>query len=239
MNNKINIPSKNKIPTTAKTMHQRSSSIPTRKNLETNSISILKPSRNSSRERSRPASRNLRNLNEERLEQVEKLENDINKLEKENSLLLKRNNDFELYLDKLKEKLDLLNFKMKDAKDDIYNAQRLKNNLISKSNKIKKELEFSQREFEMFKNVKEFKINTVSNNIQYSKIIKEDRKNSFARKIEAEVQNNIKLEKDLKVTRNKVKKMRLYLNNIQETRNKSADKILKEKHEMERFLINI
>ena len=223
MNIKITNYPENKIPSAKK--HQRSSSIPISKNLDKNANNILKPSREISRERSRPVSRNIKNLYEERNEQTEKLENEISKLEKENSILFKRNNDFELYLDKLKE--------------NNLNAQRLKTNLTNKFNRIKKEIEFSQREFEMFKNVKEFKINIVNNNIQYAKNIKEDRKNSFAKKIESELLNGKRLEKDLKETRDKIKKMRMYLNKIQDKKNKSADKIFKEKHEMERFLINI
>lgn len=227
----------NKIPSAK--AHQRSSSIPIRKILQTNPSNISKISRETSRERTQPASRNLRTINEERIEQTEKLESDINKLEKENSLLIKRNNDFELYLDTLKSKLQKLNFEFKDAKENILIALRNKNNLVAKLNKIQKEIEFSQREFEMFRVIKEYKINTVSNNIQYAKNIKEDRKNSFAKKIESEMQQSIKIRKDLKETKSKIKKMRLHLASIEDKRNKSADKIFKEKHEMERFLINI
>jgi len=237
MNNKINNLSQNKI-LSAKG-HQRSSSIPIRKNMEINANNISKAPREISKERSRPASRNLQNLNNERIEQAEKFEEDLIKFEKENSLLLKRNNDFELFLDKLKSKLEKINLCFKDFKESIINAQRLKTNLVNKCNKIKKEIEFSQREFEMFRMSKEYKINTVCNNIQYAKNIKEDRKNSFAKKIEFELQNKFKIEKDLKETNNKIKKMRKYLSDIEEKRNKSADKIFKEKHEMERFLINI
>lgn len=236
MNNKI-INHSHKIPIANK--HQRSSSIPTRKNIVSNSNVMLKGNRENSRERSRPASKNLRDLNNERLEQADKLEEDIAKLEKENCLMLKRNNDFELFLDKLKFKLEKLNLNYKDTKDNIHNAQRLKTNLINKRNKIKKDIENSHREFEMFKMFKEYKINTVNNNIQYAKNIKEDRKNSFAKKIEIELHNQKKIEKDFKETKNKINKMKKYLSDIDAKRNKSADKIFKEKHEMERFLINI
>ena len=237
MNNKINNLSQKKI-LSAKG-HQRSSSIPIRKNMEINANNISKAPREISKERSRPASRNLQNLNYERIEKAEKFEEDLIKFEKENSLLLKRNNDFELFLDKLKSKLEKINVCFKDFKESIINAQRLKTNLVNKCNKIKNDIEFSQREFEMFRMSKEIKINTVCHNIQYAKNIKEDRKNSFAKKIEFELQNKFKIEKDLKETNNKIKKMRKYLSDIEDKRNKSADKIFKEKHEMERFLINI
>ncbi len=232
------------IPNT-KSNHQRSSSIPINKILSTNQNNILKASRESSREsreRFRPASRNLKNLsnlNEARTEQAAKLEEDIYKLDKENSLLIKRNNDFELYFETLRNKLEKLSFNVKEAKDNIINALRLRTSLINKHNKIQKEIEFSQREFEMFRIIKEYKINTVSNNIQYAKNIKEDRKNSFAKKIETEMLNKINLEKDLRETKNKIKKMRFSLADIQNKRNKSADKILKEKCDMERFLIDL
>jgi len=244
MNNKINCTPK-KIPNV---IYQRSSSIPTRKKIDNsrdNSNIIIntetsnKKQRENSRARIRPPSRNFRDLQEEREEQATKLEEEILILEKENALLNKRNNDFDLFLEKLKCKNESLSLQIKANREKILTSQKLKNNLMNKLSRIKKDMELSKREFEMFRNVKVFKLNIVNNNIQNAKNFSEDRKNSFERKIQSELENKTNLERTLSEVKNKIKHLTNHLMDIREKRNKSANKIFREKREMEKFLINI
>ncbi len=239
MNNKINNTPK-KIPLVK---YQRSSSIPIRKKIENqkdnNKIILSANLGDNIKSRERPASRNFWNIQEEREGQIKKLEGEILNLEKENSLLNKRNNDFDLFLDKLKRKHEDLIIQLKETKDKFLNSQRMKNNLFNKLNRIKKNMELSQIEFEMFRNVKEFKMNIINSNIKNSKNFSKEKKNDFAKKIENELQINKNLEKNLYEINSKIRSMRIYLLNIREKKNKSVDKILKEKYEMEKFLINI
>ena len=219
--------------------YQRSSSIPLKKILSNDLDNQNKINRELSRPRQRPVSKNLKELNDERLNQFNKIEEEVIFLEKENAYLNRNNNDYELYLKKIKTKNETLNLQIKGLRDKILQEQKLKNNLLNKLTKIKKDFELSQKEFHMHKILTDYRLNVVNNNIKHNKNISEDRKNSFGKKIESELSNKQTLVKNLKEVKNKIQKMRSSLYEINHKRNKSTEIIYREKFEMEKFLNNI
>jgi len=184
----------------------------------------------------RPTSKKINDLNLQRFQQLSNLEEEVINIEKDNTNLTKNNNFNKVFLNILKEKNEKLDIQIKGFKEKMISAQKMKNCLFNKLNKIKNEFLFSQTEFRINTMMKENKINQVMNNVHYLKDSNEDQKNIFGRKIENELVNKNNTEKDLKKVKYQINLMKKCLSKINEKKFFENENILKERNEMEKFL---
>jgi len=234
--NNISVHIKRNIP---KQEHQRSISFPSKKNYTNINENQLNKSNENRKIQNKNISRKLRVYSEKKGFSIDKIEVDILNLEKDNIYLSNRNMKFELFLEKLKEKNEILDSQIKELKENILNSLRLRNNLKIKINKLKNELELSQNGFKMFRNIKEFKLNIINKNIRQTKIFSVEKKKNFTKKIETELQNKYKIETTLETVRNNIKKRRRSLSDINDCQNKYLNKLCKERIDFEVFLNNL
>lgn len=194
---------------------------------------------NNSSIKKRPISKSIREINEERIDKMNELEKEIFTMENENVKLTKYINDNQVLLEKLTLKSEKLALQVKGLRDRIFKIQKQKANLIHKHANINKDIQLTHKEINAHRRIKDYKVFLRNSKIEHENMLHEDRKNNFLKKYEKELQIKNDLEKSLKEVQNKINEYKIHFNRVDHKRQKSCDAIIRQRAEMQNFLLEI